>query len=117
RWPRRQGRGGRAHVLAERDGVLREAVHEVHVVAVQLHPSADLLPRERAAVEDELQAESARAGARAARAGGQLADIAEPVVEEAEGLVKPVDDPGVGALGRRADRVALELIDGQPAIA
>src|SRR5438093_7142963 len=77
---------------------------------------SDLLTRELAPVDDELQAEVTRARARAARTRRELADVAKALVEAAEGVVEPREDLGISALGRRAERVTLELVDVQTAV-
>jgi hypothetical protein len=88
-------------------------VDEVDVRAVELHDARDHLPRERPAVHDELQAEIADHLAGAARR--RRAHVAEPPVERDERFAQPVADLDVGASGRAAKRVTLDLVDAQPA--
>ena len=111
--PGRERGGRREQVLVPGHGVLEEPVHEVHVVAVKLHPACDLVAREAPAMDHELETELLHGRARAARTGRRRADVAKPAVEYAERLTKPVRHARVGTVGGAAERVAFDLVDGQ----
>ena len=96
-----------------RHGVLQEPVDEVDVVAVKLHAAGDLVPRERPAVNDELQSKVLHRRARATRARRRRADVAKAALEDAVRLPEPVDHTNVGSVSRAAEGVAFDLIDRQ----
>src|SRR5205814_7784051 len=61
--------------------------------------------------ELETQVLHRRAGS--TRTGGRGADVTKAAVKDAVGLAEPVGDADIGALGRAAERVTLDLIDGE----
>jgi len=63
-------------VLVPGHGVLEEPVHEVHVIAVELHTARDLVAREAPAMHHELETEILHRGARATGARRRRSDVA-----------------------------------------
>src|SRR5881296_56308 len=111
--PDRRSAAARSIRRRAADGVLEQPVHQVHVVAVELHTARDLVAGEAPAMDDELQPEALHCGARATGAARCCEDVAKPAVEEAKSLAEPVGDLDIAPLSRAAERVPFDLLDRQ----